>query len=38
MSNLRFQKGQVVSIWDTFTTAKTLTGLHETFDWAAGWT
>jgi len=23
---------------DTFTTAKTLIGPHETVDWAAGWT
>jgi len=35
MSNSRLSKnGQVVSMWDTFTTAKTETGPHKTFDWA----
>jgi len=31
-------QGKVVSMWDTFTTAKTQTGPHKTLDWAAGWT
>jgi len=36
MSSSRLSKqGQVVSMWDTFIAAKTKTGPHKTYDWAA---
>jgi len=42
IKNVKFKitkiKTGIVSMYDTFTTAKTETGPHKTIDWAVGWT